>query len=353
MTWTRGFRQPGVAAALGAAVLFGAATPSAKVLLESVSPWMLAGLLYLGSGVGLTLLRHWRRAPRVRLPRGQWRWLAGAVLAGGVIGPVLLMFGLTQMPAAAASLLLNAEAVFTALLAWFVFREHFSRRIALGMLAIVAGAIVLSWPGELRFGNAWPALAVLAACFAWGIDNNMTRKVALADATWLASIKGLSAGAVNLVLAVALGSTPPAIAPLAGALVLGFLAYGISLVLFVVGLRHLGTARTGAYFSVAPFIGALMAIALLDEPANLRLLAAGTLMALGVWLHLTERHAHRHSHAALEHEHEHAHDDHHQHPHDGLAVGVRHSHPHRHEPLTHEHEHFPDDHHRHGHRRDP
>lgn len=350
MAWTRGLRRPGVAAALGAAVLFGAATPLAKVLLDSVSPWMLAGLLYLGSGVGLTLLRCWRRAPPVRLPPGHWRWLAGAVLAGGVIGPVLLMLGLTRMPASAASLLLNSEAVFTTLLAWFAFRESFDRRIALGMLAIVAGTAVLSWPGEAQFGEAWPAIAVLAACFAWGIDNNLTRKVALADATWIASLKGLSAGAVNLLLAIALGSALPAIPTLGGALLLGFFAYGISLVLFVVGLRQLGTARTAAYFSVSPFFGALLAIGLLAEPASLRLLIAGALMALGVLLHLTERHAHLHSHEAIEHEHEHEHDDHHQHGHVGLPAAARHSHRHRHEPLAHEHEHFPDAHHRHGHR---
>jgi drug/metabolite transporter (DMT)-like permease len=349
MAWTRGLRQPGVAAALGAAVLFGAATPLAKVLLDSVSPWMLAGLLYLGSGIGLTLLRYWRRAPRVRLPPGQWRWLAGAVLAGGVIGPVLLMLGLTRTPASAASLLLNSEAVFTTLLAWFAFRESFDRRIALGMLAIVAGTVVLNWPGEAQFGEAWPTIAVLAACFAWGIDNNLTRKVALADATWIASIKGLSAGAVNLLLAIAFGSALPDTPTLAGAMVLGFLAYGISLALFVVGLRRLGTARTAAYFSVAPFFGALLAVGLLAEPASLNLLMAGALMALGVWLHLTEQHAHLHSHEAIEHEHEHEHDDHHQHGHNGLPVAARHSHRHRHEPLAHEHEHFPDPHHRHGH----
>ena len=352
MAWTRGLRRPGVAAALGAAVLFGAGTPLAKVSLESVSPWMLAALLYLGSGVGLTLLRYWRRAPRVRLPPGHWRWLAGAVLAGGVIGPVLLMLGLTRMPAAAASLMLNAEAVFTALLAWFAFRENFARRIALGMLAIVAGAVVLSWPDEAPFGEAWPAFAVLAACFAWGIDNNLTRKVSLADATWIASIKGLAAGTMNLLLAIALGSALPAMPALAAAMVLGFLAYGVSLVLFVVGLRQLGTARTGAYFSVAPFFGALIAIGLLGEPASLRLLIAGALMALGVWLHLTVLHAHRPSHEAIEHEHGHEHDDHDQHAHGRLPVAARHSHRHRHEPLAHEHEHFPDAHHRHGHRRD-
>lgn len=197
------------------------------------------------------------------------------------------MFGLARMPASGASLLLNAEGVFTALLAWFAFRENFDRRIAIGMLAIVAGAAVLSWPGEARFGDAWPALAVLGACLAWGIDNNLTRKVALNDATWIAAVKGLAAGAVNLLLALWVGSALPAAPTLAGGLVLGLAAYGISLALFVVGLRHLGTARTGAYFSVAPFFGAVLAVLGLGEPVATGLLVAGGLMALGVWLHLT------------------------------------------------------------------
>jgi drug/metabolite transporter (DMT)-like permease len=341
--------QPGVAAALAAAALFGAGTPLAKWLLEGVSPWMLAALLYLGSGVGLALWRALRRAPKVTLPPGDRLWLAGAVLAGGVAGPVLLMFGLSRMPASGASLLLNAEGVFTALLAWFAFKENFDRRIALGMLAIVAGAVVLSWPGEASFGSVWPALAVLGACFAWGIDNNLTRKVALNDATWLAAVKGLAAGAVNLALALWIGSKLPAAPLLAGGMVLGLAAYGISLVLFVIGLRHLGTARTGAYFSVAPFFGAVIAVLGLGEPITAALLAAGALMALGVWLHLSEHHEHNHSHEPMEHAHEHAHDAHHQHAHTDGQTAPRHSHRHRHEGMTHAHGHFPDEHHRHAH----
>lgn len=341
--------HPGVAAALAAAALFGAGTPMAKQLLGTVDPWLLAGLLYLGSGVGLTLWRLLSRAAPVKLPADQRVWLAGAVVAGGVLGPLLLMFGLSRMPASGASLLLNAEGVFTALLAWFAFKENFDRRIALGMVAIVAGAVVLSWPGEARIGEAWPALAVLGACAAWAVDNNLTRKVALADATWIASIKGLVAGSVNLALGLAIGASLPPAPWLAGALLLGLGAYGISLTLFVVALRHLGTARTGAYFSVAPFFGAALAVAWLGEPVTPGLLLAGALMAAGVWLHLTEKHAHAHAHRAEEHDHEHEHDVHHQHEHPEGPVAGRHSHPHRHEPLTHAHAHFPDAHHRHGH----
>lgn len=349
MNWPRAFRQPGVMAALCAALLFGAGTPLAKQLLAGVDPWMLAGLLYLGSGLGLGAWRLVRRAAPVKLPLDQWLWLGGAILAGGVAGPVLLMFGLVRMPASGASLLLNAEGVFTALLAWFAFRENFDRRIALGMLAIVAGAVVLSWPGEARFGDAWPALAVLGACLAWAIDNNLTRKVALNDAAWIATVKGLSAGTVNLLLALWGGSMLPSAPALASGLVLGLAAYGISLALFVVGLRHLGTARTGAYFSVAPFFGAVLAVVALAEPVTPTLLLAGALMALGVWLHLTERHEHLHEHKALEHEHEHEHDLHHEHHPPGEMHPARHTHRHRHTPMTHAHEHFPDEHHRHSH----
>ncbi len=350
MSWKHGLRQPGVAAALSAAFLFGSGTPLAKWLLTSVSPWLLAGLLYLGSGLGLSLYRLLRRMPGARLQPGEWPWLAGAILAGGVIGPVLLMFGLTGMAASGAALLLNAEGIFTTLLAWIVFRENFDRRIVGGMAAIIGGALVLSWPAQTNLGGGWPALAVLGACLAWGIDNNLTRRVSLSDATWLAAIKGLSSGVVNLLLAYSLGASTPPWPEVAGALVLGWLAYGVSLALFVVGLRHLGTARTGAYFSVAPFFGAALAIALFGEPLTGRLLVAGGLMALGVWLHLTERHSHEHTHEALQHEHEHEHDEHHQHAHDEpTPLGIRHSHRHRHEPMTHVHVHFPDAHHRHGH----
>jgi drug/metabolite transporter (DMT)-like permease len=339
----------GVGAALLAAALFGAGTPLAKAMMGGVSPWMLAGLLYLGSGLGLALLRLIRRAPSVRLAAGEWPWLAGTVLAGGMVGPVLLMFGLSGMPASGASLLLNAESVFTALLAWFAFKENFDRRIALGMLAIVAGAVVLSWPGDAQFGTPWPALAVLGACLAWGIDNNLTRKVSLTDATWVAMVKGLAAGSVNLAIALTLGASVPALQLLAGSAVLGFFAYGISLTLFVVALRHLGTARTGAYFSVAPFFGAVLAVVLLGEAITPGLLVAGALMALGVWLHLSEKHGHLHLHEAMEHEHEHEHDAHHLHHSPGQLPPGPHTHRHRHAPMSHSHDHFPDEHHRHSH----
>jgi drug/metabolite transporter (DMT)-like permease len=333
--------------------LFGAGTPLAKLLLAHTSPWLLAALLYLGSGIGLWVVRLVRRAPAVHLERGDRRWLAGAIVTGGMLGPVLLMLGLSAMPASGASLLLNAEGVFTALLAWFAFKENFDRRIALGMFAIVVGAMVLSWPQDARFTGAWPALAVLGACLAWAIDNNLTRKVSLSDASFIAMAKGLVAGSTNLVLAMLTHAHWPSSGVVAGAALLGFASYGASLTLFVIALRHLGTARTGAYFSIAPFFGAVLAIALLGESITPQLLAAGLLMAIGVWFHLTEKHEHVHVHQPLEHSHEHSHgedDAHHAHEHDGPVLpGVRHTHLHRHTPIEHSHPHFPDAHHLHSH----
>lgn len=350
MALTSVLTHPGVLAAFGAALLFGSGTPLAKALLASVNPWLMAGLLYLGSGIGLTAYRRIRRSPRVRLDRSELPWLAGAIAAGGLVAPVLLLYGLSSMPASGASLLLNAEGVFTTLIAWFAFRENFDRRVALGMAAIVLGAVIMSWPTSPSFGRLWPALAILGACLGWAIDNNLTRRVSLSDATWVASVKGLCAGLVNLLLALWVGSPLPTAARAVAVLLIGCVSYGVSLALFVIALRHLGTARTGAYFSVAPFCGAILAVAAFGEPVTVQLLIAGLLMALGVYLHLTEQHDHLHAHALVEHEHEHTHDEHHQHTHErSVPAGVRHAHPHRHEPLTHAHPHFPDAHHRHDH----
>jgi drug/metabolite transporter (DMT)-like permease len=347
----------GVASALGAALLFGASTPIAKRLVGDIAPQMLAGLLYLGSGLGLALVFAWRAlgrrdaAARVALPRGaEWGWLGGAILAGGVVGPVLLMIALTGTSASTASLLLNLEGVFTALLAWFVFRENFDRRIALGMAAIVAGGVVLAWQPAGSSASPWGPLAVAAACACWALDNNLTRKVAANDALAIACAKGLVAGFVNVGIALALGQSIGHAAAAVTAGVVGFLGYGVSLVLFVIALRHLGTARTGGYFSVAPFCGALLAIAFLGEAVTAALALGGALMALGVWLHVTEHHEHDHEHEPMEHEHAHVHDEHHRHEHPGGWDGREpHTHRHVHARLRHRHAHYPDIHHQHRH----
>jgi drug/metabolite transporter (DMT)-like permease len=342
--------------ALLSAALFGVSTPAAKWLLGMVDPAILAGLLYCGAGLGVAVLRriagpllseHASQAP---LERGDVPWLAGAILAGGVLGPILLMLGLARTDAAAASLLLTLEGAATALLAWFVFHENFDRRIGLGMACLVAGALVLSWSGTPSITGLLGPLAILGACLAWGIDNNLTRKVSLADPLQIVEIKGLVAGPVNLLIGLAAGASlpGPTVTAIAGAV--GFIGYGVSLALFVVALRHLGTARTGAYFSTAPFIGATAAVLLLREPVTLQLLAAGVLMAFGVWLHLTETHEHEHEHDSLEHAHAHVHDEHHQHVHGpNDPPGEPHAHRHRHVRLRHRHPHMPDMHHTHRH----
>jgi drug/metabolite transporter (DMT)-like permease len=334
-------------------VLFGASTPFAKVLLGHTSPELLAGLLYLGSGIGLTLARlardrGWRSAD---LPAREWPWLLGAIGFGGVLGPLLLLVGLARTSMTSASLLLNLEAALTALLAWVVFRENADRRIVLGMALIVAGSIVLSWPSQgVAFGDGVGAFLIALACAAWAIDNNLTRRVSASDALFIAGLKGWVAGIVNVSVALVLGASLPKSAVIAEALLVGFLGYGASLVLFVLALRGLGSARTGAYFSTAPFIGAAIAIIAFHEPTSIAFWIAAVLMAGGVWLHLTEHHEHEHTHEPMEHAHRHVHDEHHQHAHDFSWDGQEpHTHPHMHERLTHRHPHYPDVHHRHGH----
>ncbi|HLO78357.1 MAG TPA: EamA family transporter [Magnetospirillum sp.] len=338
----------GIACALLSAALFGAGAPLAKLLLGRLDPWLLAGLLYLGSGIGLALLRPFLPRQGGALARADWKWLAAAVAAGGVIGPVLMMVGLAHSPAASAALALNLEGVFTLALAWVVFRENVDRRILVGAGAILAGAALLSWQDQAS-GGGWGLLAIAGACLAWAVDNNLTRKLSAGDAVHIAMVKGLAAGAVNTALALAAGQTLPSPAVVGMAALLGLVAYGLSLVLFVLALRHLGTARTGAYFSSAPFVGAVLAVPLLGETPTPTLAAAGLLMAIGIYLHLTESHAHDHVHETLEHEHPHRHDEHHQHAHDRIAAAEPHSHRHVHQRLVHRHPHYPDIHHRHVH----
>jgi drug/metabolite transporter (DMT)-like permease len=344
----------GVALALASAVLFGAGTPLAKLLLGTLDPWLTAGLLYLGAGIGLAAVQFGRAAlglPTREAPlhRADLPWLAGVVLAGGVAGPLLLMLGLARSDAASASLLLNLEGLATMGIAWVVIRENVDRRLLLGAAAILAGAALLAWQGVgIALGPR--ALLIAAACLAWGIDNNLTRGLSAADPVQIAMIKGLVAGGVNAALALAFGADLPSPGVLLAAGMVGFLGYGVSLALFVLALRHLGTARTGAYFSLAPFVGAVIAVALLGEPLTFRLILAGLLMAFGLYLHLAERHEHDHVHEPLEHTHAHVHDAHHHHAHGpDNPPGEPHAHAHRHAPLVHRHAHYPDLHHRHGH----
>jgi drug/metabolite transporter (DMT)-like permease len=341
-------RRRAIAYALLSAALFGASTPLAKIFVGSISPLAVAALLYLGSGIGLaTWLLLRRRVPHVAAR--DVPWLAGAIVAGGIVGPALLMYGLARTNAATASLLLNLEAVLTATLAWIGFRENVDRRVFAGMTAIVTGGVVLAWHTPEVQGVSGPLL-IAGACLAWALDNNLTRRVSGGDALALAALKGLVAGVANFGLALAMGAHLPAPGAIAAAGLVGFVGYGVSLVLFIMALRDLGTARTSAYFSIAPFFGAALALLMLGEQPVPAFWTAAALMALGVWLHVTERHEHEHVHEPVAHTHEYVHDAHHQHAHDqGWDGREPHTHPHEHGRLRHRHPHYPDLHHRHGH----
>ena len=346
----------GIVYALASAALFGASTPAAKILLGTLDPFVLAGLLYCGAGIGVAALR-WlapavvpRTAVQIALTREDLPWLAAAIVAGGIAGPLLLMWGLARTDASAASLLLALEGAATALIAWLVFHESFDRRILTGFACLVGGVIILSWSGTPTLTTVAGPLAIIGACIAWGLDNNLTRKVSLSDPLQIVQLKGLTAGPFNLALgfwiATSLSPTPAWL--LAG--VIGFFGYGISLVLYVVALRHLGAARTGAYFATAPFVGAVISVVMLGDQITAGLLLAGVLMSIGVWLHVTEHHEHTHAHEITTHTHPHLHDEHHQHAHGpDDPAGQPHVHPHRQEPLVHTHPHTPDAHHIHRH----
>jgi len=341
--------------ALASAALFGASTPVSKLLLGVTDPLLLAGLLYLGSGIGLGIIalgaRPSGRAAEAPLRRRDLPWLGLIILFGGVLGPALLMAGLTFASASAGSLLLNTESLATMVIAWIFFRENVDRRLFAGAMAILAGALVLSWPADgaaITVGRG--GALIVAACICWGIDNNLTRKLSAANPVQLAMVKGVAAGIINTALGFAHGAQLPEEGTLAAAAIVGFLGYGVSLALFVLGLRHLGAARTGAYFSTSPFIGAVIAVPLFAEPVTWLLIAAAALMAAGVYLHLAEKHEHEHVHEPLVHEHRHVHDAHHQHVHaPSDPDGDPHSHPHQHGGLVHKHPHYPDLHHRHEH----
>ena len=345
----------GVQRALLAALLFGLSAPIAKALVGSVPPQFLAGLLYLGSGSGLLLARLFRRkqAPyfQAQMSRAELPYFVGAIAAGGVFAPVLLMYGLQHSPAGASALLLNLEAVFTTLIAWLIFRENIGSRIVLGTLAIVAGSVMLSWgSGSIVLAELVGPLSVAGACLCWALDNNLTQKISAGDPFQIASWKGLIGGTINLAAAWFVGQRPAFGGFVLVALALGFVSYGISLVLYIQALRDLGAARAGNYFSFSPFVGAVAGLILFHEPVTARLLGSGFLMGSGIWLHMTEDHAHFHVHEPMFHEHLHIHDEHHQHEHDSSdPQGEPHSHPHRHDRLEHAHPHYPDIHHRHDH----
>lgn len=338
---------------LAAAALFGLSAPLAKLLLHEIGPVLLAGLLYLGAALGLWTQRALRPHTKEAglTPRDGWR-LGLLVLAGGIAGPVLMLLGLGRVTALTGSLLLNLEAPLTLLLAVLLFREHLGRHAALAAGLIVTGALLLKLDAGGLGADAPGVMLLAGACGCWALDNNLTQQLSLKDPFAIVRVKTLVAGVVNVALGLVIESGPPLPAPaaIAGALLLGSVSYGLSVVLDAYALRLVGAAREAAYFATAPFVGALASIVLLGDALRALDALAMLVMALGVAFLLRERHAHLHAHDALEHEHLHAHDDHHQHRHaDGDPPGEPHSHLHRHAPLVHDHPHLPDAHHRHRH----
>lgn len=340
--------------ALLAAALFGASAPLAKRLLGEVSPLVLAGLLYLGSGIGLLAVHLIRRAFKSTLEISalhvrDYAWLASAILAGGICAPVLLLWGLRGTSASATSLLLNFEGILTALLASLVFGEAVGRRIWAAAAVMLLAGIALLYSPSVEVRQLLPAAAVIAACALWALDNNLTRNIAGADALTVSMYKGLVAGGVNLGLGWLAGATLPPLPIAIEAAVIGLCSYGLSLVLFIIALRHLGSARTSAHFGAAPFFGVALSFALLNEPVSAGFVVGLAMMLFATWLVLTEQHQHPHRHTAISHAHLHGHDEHHAHAHSGEDAGELHAHPHVHEQLRHSHSHLPDLHHRHDH----
>ena len=336
-----------------ASVLFATSAPFAKLLLHEIEPVMLAALLYLGSGIGLLLFKTLARQVKLRdeagLGKSDIPWLLGAVVFGGIAAPVVLMYSLKITPAATASLLLNFEGVATSIIAAIMFKEAMGRRIWIAIAAITVASIILTWDRSGAIGLSVGAVGVLAACVFWGLDNNLTRHISAKDPVAITILKGLIAGSFSLVLAFVLQNHLPGIKHIFMAAVLGFFAYGMSIVLFISSMRNLGAARTCAYFGTSPFIGAILSFVLFIELPNILFIIATSIMVLGVICMLNEKHEHTHTHEEAEHEHGHDHaDEHHLHDHEMISDGF-HCYLHKHCAITHRHPHTPDIHHRHQH----
>ena len=343
-------RITGIVCGLGAAATFGMSTPLAKLLLPELGSLALAGLLYVGAGVALLVVGLVRRpaAAEARLRRADIPYLAGIIVAGGILGPLLMLHGLGRVSAIAGSLLLNLEAPLTILVAVAFFGAHLGLRAGTAAALIIGGSAALSWrPGDIH-ADWVGALAIAAACACWAIDNNLTQRLSLRNPVAVVRVKALGAGACTLGSAVAIGQPLPGVGVIAPALLLGAVSYGLSILLDAYALRLLGAAREAACFATAPFVGALAAIPILGERLAVIDVAAMAIMAAGIALMVRERHQHVHAHEEMEHDHLHVHDEHHQHAHDGPFTEP-HSHPHRHAPLVHDHPHVPDLHHRHRH----
>ena len=348
-----------VVQALLAAFLFGASAPLSKLLLGETSPVLLAALLYLGSGFGLLCVKLMEKKVQyeqkeARLARSDWPWLFGAILAGGVIAPIMLMISLRHAPAATASLLLNFEGVATTLIAAIVFKEAIGRRAWWAIGLITLASILLSADFTNQWGFSLSALGILAACVMWGVDNNLTRNISAKDPLVIVTVKGLGAGLVSLIIAVALGNTFPSPGVTLLALLLGSLSYGLSIFLFVHAMRGLGAGRTSALFGTAPLAGILLSFLIFREIPGIFFFIALLVIASGAYILLMEDHDHVHIHENIVHEHRHTHNDgHHEHEHAVESARQSHSHVHAHDILEHAHDHAPDIHHRHSHATEP
>lgn len=336
----------GVLRCLLAAVLFGVSTPAAAELAGSIPTFTLAGLLYVGAAVAV-VPSVVRRPPSRAAVRAEWRPTLGAVVAGGALGPLLLVGGLARTDAATASLLLNAELAATAVLAAVFFGEHLGRRVVVAVVLITAAGVLLTWaPGA---GLDTGAVLVVAACVCWGWDNGVTAAIERLTPEQVVAAKGVVAGGANLAIGLSIAGVgaDTTAADVVVALVVGAAGYGWSITLWVRGARDLGAARAQVIFSVAPFVGAGVAWVVLGDPATARQLAAVVLATAGVAVSLRSGHEHEHEHVGLLHEHDRVADDHHE---PGLAG--RGGHLHRHRRIVHRHPHVPDLHHRHDHRHD-
>jgi drug/metabolite transporter (DMT)-like permease len=342
----------GALEALAAAALFGAGAPVAKLLVPSVGAVTFAGFLYLGAGLALVAIRLASRAAAPREAPLTFRdspLLLVVVVAGGMLAPWLLLVGLRRLPGTTASLLLNLETPLTIALATTLFSEHLGVRATAGAAAIVAGAVLVGARGGIAAADWLGCAAIAGACAGWALDTNVSQRLSVRDPVEVVRLKGLAAGAAMLVIARLGGEPLPTVRVAAAALLVGAVAYGLSLVLTMRALRLLGSARQAAYFATAPFIGAALSIPILGERLDVTTAVAAFAMAAGLALLLGERHGHRHAHAPLEHEHAHVHDEHHRHAHEG-PWSEPHAHVHRHAPLVHDHPHAADVHHRHRHR---
>ncbi|MBI3170718.1 MAG: EamA family transporter [Chloroflexi bacterium] len=331
--------------ALLAAVFFGASAPIAKLLLDDIAPVFLASFLYLGSGTGITLTKLMqRKGIEAGIQRADVKWLAGAIISGGILAPIILMVSLQNTPASTASLLLNFEGVGTTLIALLFFKEAISRRAWMAILVITLASIFLSTDFSGGFGISLGALGVILACVLWGLDNNFTRNISGKDPLVIVAWKGLVAGSFSFILAWSLGNPFPSFTTIFGTLLLGFLSYGLSTMLFIRSMRGLGAARTSALYGTAPLAGVLLSIFMFGEFPSFFFIIAVVLMVGGALLLINENHSHSHVHTAIFHDHSHGHDDP-MHGHDNTK-GV-HSHEHEHPAVEHEHDHMPDIHHRH------